>query len=134
VSGTQLLERWNGCGYYRLNGMRVTRADADGSTLRITIGSDHLQAYGTAHGGVIAGLLDAAMGLAILGPAPDGEGCATIQMAVNFLAPARAGPLTATGRVVSGGSRIVVAWAEAADATGRTVACATGTFMRVPGE
>ena len=61
------------CGYYRLVGMRVKRADAEGSEFALTVSAEHLQAYGTAHGGVIAGLLDAAMGLAILGRVPDGE-------------------------------------------------------------
>ncbi len=130
MSADAVLERWNACGYYRLNGMRVVRADVNSSEFTITVGDEHLQVYGTAHGGVIAGLLDAAMGLAILGRAPKGHGCSTIEMKVNFVAPARPGPLTATGRVVADGKRIVVASAEADDADGKLIACGTGTFMR----
>jgi uncharacterized protein (TIGR00369 family) len=134
MSDERLLERWNACGYYRLVGMRVERADADGSEFAITIGEQHLQAYGTAHGGVLAGLVDAAMGLAILGGVPDGEGCATIEMKLNFLAPARPGNLRARGRVVQQGKRIVVAWGEVEDVQGRIVACGMGTFQRIPPE
>lgn len=65
-----LLATWNGCGFYRLVGMEVLRADDDGSEFRIEIEDRHLQAYGTAHGGVLAGLIDAAMGLAILARVP----------------------------------------------------------------
>jgi uncharacterized protein (TIGR00369 family) len=72
------------------------------------------------------------MGLAILGRAPDGEGCATVEMKLNFLAPAMPGRLCGTGRVVSEGRRTVVAWGEAQDATGRLVACGLGTFQRIP--
>jgi uncharacterized protein (TIGR00369 family) len=115
MSRSELLETWNTCGFYRLVGMRVLRADDRGSKFTITIDDSHLQAYGTAHGGVLAGLVDAAMGLAILGRAPAGEGCATVEMKLNFLAPARPGPLVGRGRVVSEGRRIVVAWGEAAD-------------------
>lgn len=134
MSAAGLLERWNACGYYNLVGMCVVRADIDGSEFTITISDRHLQAYGTAHGGVLAGLVDAAMGLAILGRAPDGEGCATVEMKLNFLAPARPGPMTATGRVLSDGKRIVVAWGEARDTTGRLVACGMGTFQRIPAD
>lgn len=127
-----LLDRWNGCGYYRSIGMRVVSAGADGSVFEIDIGEQHLQAYGTAHGGILAGLVDAAMGLAILGRAPADEGCATIEMKINFLAPAAPGRLRGTGRVISEGRRTVVAWGEARDAADRLVACGLGTFRRMP--
>lgn len=129
-----LLARWNSCGYYRLVGMRVMRADAEGSQFEIVVRDEHLQAYGTAHGGILAGLVDAAMGLAILGRAPEGEGCATVEIKLNFLAPAMPGLLSARGRVVSEGRRTVVAWGEAADPSGRLVACGLGTFQRIPAQ
>lgn len=126
----RLLATWNACGFYRLVGMEVVRADADGSAFEISIDDRHLQAYGTAHGGVIAGLLDAAMGLAILARLPEGEGCATIEMKVNFTLPARPGPLTGGGRVLHEGRRIVTASAEALAEDGALVAVAQGTFQR----
>ena len=127
-----LLATWNGCGFYQLVGMEVLRADHDGSEFRIDVDDRHLQAYGTAHGGVLAGLIDAAMGLAILARVP-GQGCATVELKVNFLAPAAPGRLTASGRVVSQGRHTVVAWAETADAAGTLVACGLGTFQIVGG-
>jgi len=130
TSTEDLLATWNACGYYRLVGMRVTRADESGSEFRITIGDEHLQAYGTGHGGVLAGLVDAAMGLAVLARLPADEGCATIEMKLNFTSAARPGDLTATGRVLHAGRRIVTASAEAADASGRLVAVGQGTFQR----
>lgn len=81
-----LLAIWNRCGFYRLVGMEVLRADHDGSAFRIDIDERHLQAYGTAHGGVLAGLIDAAMGLAILARVPD-QGCATVELKVNGPSP-----------------------------------------------
>jgi acyl-CoA thioesterase len=130
TEAADLLDRWNGCGFYRMVGMRVERADEEGSAFRIGVTPDHTQLYGTAHGGVLAGLLDAAMALAILGRLPADEGCATIEMKINYTAPAPPGELSATGRVLTMGRRIAVAAAEARDAGGRVVCVAQGTFQR----
>jgi uncharacterized protein (TIGR00369 family) len=132
VSGDELLAAWNGCGYYRLMGMRVVRADGDGARLELEVRAEHLQAYGTAHGGVTAGLLDAAMGLAAIAAVPGDAGCATVEMKLNFTSPARPGPLTGEGRVLHLGRRLVTAAAEVRDDDGVLVAVAQGTFARIP--
>jgi uncharacterized protein (TIGR00369 family) len=129
-----LLATWNACGYYGLVGMTVTRADREASAFEIEVTDAHLQAYGTAHGGILAGLLDAAMGLAVLGRLPRDRGCATVEMKVNYVAPALVGSLTATGRVLHQGRRILVAAAEAHAPDGGMVACAQGTFQAFPME
>ena len=127
----QLIDRWNTCPYYRLMGMEIVAVNGGTSTLRLDVAADHHQAYGTAHGGAVAGLVDAAMGLAILACIGDDEGCATIEMKLNFTAPARAGTaLTATGRVLHLGRRIATASAEARDARGALVSAGQGTFQR----
>ena len=126
-----VLDRWNACGWYRLTGLEVLQADHTGSRFRMTVGDDHLQAYGTAHGGSVAGLLDAAMGLAIIARLDPGEGCATIEMKVNFTAPVMPGEVTATGQVITLGRRVVVARADAINPDGRIAATALGTFSRV---
>ena len=127
-----VLERWNACGYYQLVGMRVERADADGALFRIAITPAHTQLYGTAHGGILCGMLDAAMALAILARIPVDEGCATIEMKSNFTAPGNLGELTGRGEVLTLGRRIAVARATIADGTGRVVAASQGTFQRFP--
>jgi uncharacterized protein (TIGR00369 family) len=126
----ELLATWNACGYYRLVGMTVTRADEEGSEFVLEVGDEHLQAYGTAHGGILAGLVDAAMGLAVLGRLPRDEGCATIEMKLNFTAPAPPGRLTGRGRVLHAGRRLLVAAGEAQGPDGDIVACGQGTFQR----
>ena len=125
-----ILERWNDCGYYQLVGMRVERADGDGSLFRITITPGHTQLYGTAHGGILCGMLDAAMALALLARMPVDEGCATIEMKANFTAPGNPGELLGTGTVLTLGRRIAVARADINDENGRLVASSQGTFMR----
>jgi len=125
-----ILERWNGCGYYQLVGMRVERADGEGSLFRITITPGHTQLYGTAHGGILCGMLDAAMALALLVKMPVDEGCATVEMKANFTAAGNPGELVGTGAVLSMGRRLAVARADIHDGNGRLVATSQGTFMR----
>ena len=129
-----VLDRWNACGWYRLTGLDVLQADDTGSRFLMHVGEDHLQAYGTAHGGSVAGLLDAAMGLAIIARLDPGEGCATIEMKVNFTAPVMPGEVTATGQVITLGRRVVVARADAINPDGRIAATALGTFSRFADE
>jgi uncharacterized protein (TIGR00369 family) len=126
---TALLDTWNACGYYGLVGMRVVRADVAESAFELEVTPAHLQAYGTAHGGILAGLLDAAMGLAVLGRLPRDRGCATVEMKVNYVAPALPGAIAGRGWVLHQGRRMVVAAADARDAAGELVACAHGTFQ-----
>jgi uncharacterized protein (TIGR00369 family) len=130
----ELIAAWNACGYYELVGMRVTHADREAARLEIAITPAHLQAYGTAHGGVVAGLLDAAMGLAILARLPAGSGCATVEMKLNFTAPVLPGELVGLGRVLHQGRRLLVAASEARGADGRLAACAQGTFQAFEAE
>ena len=105
--------------HYQLVGMRVERADGDGSLFRITITPGHTQLYGTAHGGILCGMLDAAMALALLAKMPVDEGCATVEMKANFTAPGNPGELTGTGEVLDMGRRLAVARADIRDANGR---------------
>lgn len=125
-----VLAKWNACGWYELTGLEVLSANHDGSRFRMLVTDDHLQAYDTAHGGALAGLLDAAMGLAAIAQCDPGEGCATIEMKINFTAPVPPGELLAQGRVVTAGRRIMVASAEATLPNGRVAAAAMGTFTR----
>jgi uncharacterized protein (TIGR00369 family) len=125
-----VLARWNACGYYQLVDMRVERADPEGSLFRIAITPAHTQLYGTAHGGILCGMLDAAMALAILARIPVDEGCATIEMKANFTAPGKVGELIGTGEVLSLGRRIAVAHGHIHDGDGRLVAASQGTFQR----
>ena len=126
----EVLARWNACGWYGLTGLEVLSADETGSRFRMLVTDEHLQAYDTAHGGALAGLLDAAMGLAAIAQVEPDEGCATIEMKINFTAPVPPGELLAQGRVITAGRRIMVASAEATLPNGRVAAAAMGTFTR----
>jgi uncharacterized protein (TIGR00369 family) len=100
----------------------------DGVELRMEAGPEHATRHGTVHGGVLATLADTASGVAVRAALPDpGAPHATVTLDVQYLAPARAGTLGATGRIVKLGRRIAFADATVSDAEGTVVARAQAT-------
>lgn len=114
-------------------GTRITGMDEGRSEMTLALRPHHLNPGGIVHGGVIATLLDSAIGLALrtrLGP---GSKHATLQLGVNYLAMARSGTLTARGTAVHSGSRTGFGEATLHDEDGRLIAKASATFMIVSG-
>jgi uncharacterized protein (TIGR00369 family) len=100
----------------------------DGSVdLRLEAGPDHANLQGTVHGGVLATLADTAAGLAVRSAMPPGSRHVSVNLDVQYLAPANMGPLLATGRVVRLGRRIAFAEADVTDAGGELLARAQVT-------
>lgn len=100
----------------------------DGSVdLRLEAGPDHANLQGTVHGGVLATLADTAAGLAVRSAIPPGSRHVSVNLDVQYLAPANMGPLLATGRVVRLGRRIAFAEADVSDAGGELLARAQVT-------
>ena len=62
---------------------------------------------GVVHGGLVCTLLDSVAALALLSMLPQGRGCTSVEIKVNYLKAVRLGSglLTATGTVVKAGSR-----------------------------
>ena len=67
---------------------------------------EHLNPHGTVHGGVLATMLDVAMGTAVA--TTGGESPVTVSLTVTYLEPGRPGRLTATARVRKRGKRLIV--------------------------
>ena len=74
----------------------------------------------------------AAMGAAVISAIPKEWWCATTGLSIQFVAGAREGTLTATGRVVRRGRSIAFVQGEAHDAKGALVATAQGTWHLWP--
>lgn len=79
------------------------------------------------HDGAVMTLLDEAMANAALSRIDFACEVVTVDIHVAFLSPAT-GRLTATGRATGGGRSMCFCEAEIADADGRLVATAMGTF------
>ena len=99
---------------------------------RLTVAEQHLRTHGILHGGVVATLLDTAMGRAVSTLCREDQCAVTAQLNVNFLRPSWSGEtLTVTGEVQHSGRQTAVARGEIRTATGVLVATGSGTFMFV---
>jgi uncharacterized protein (TIGR00369 family) len=86
---------------------------------------------GSVHGGVLATLLDSAMGCAVHSMLPAGSGYTTLELKVNFLrrVTTETGRLRCEGKVIHLGRTVATAEARAVDDQGRPVAHATTTCL-----
>jgi len=111
-----------------LLGIRRTSMAGGRSVFELAIGPDHMNPHGVVHGGVVSTLVDFAMGGALTSLLEPGERCATLEMKVNYLAPAVSGDLRAEARVVSRSRRVAVMEARVYGEADRLIALATGSF------
>lgn len=95
--------------------------------MRFATEQQHLNPAGTVHGGVLATLVDAAMGLAARSRTDDGQVPATSQLTIAYLNPARQGLLTVTAQVRKQGEHLLLCDADI-DQDGKTVVHAVATF------
>ncbi|MDQ3757198.1 MAG: PaaI family thioesterase [Actinomycetota bacterium] len=87
--------------------------------------------FGTVHGGIVATVLDSAMGMAALTVTPDGAATTTAGLEVKYLRPVAtdAGLLRAEGVVVHAGRRVVTAEGRLVGPDDRLYATATTTCL-----
>jgi uncharacterized protein (TIGR00369 family) len=111
--------------FAKLCGIKSISAKDGVTRVRVDLDPSHDNNFGAPHGGLVATLLDVAMGTAARLAA--GAPVMTLNMQVNFVAVGR-GALLAEGRVVRAGRSIVFAEAEARDAGGEIIAKSSGVF------
>jgi uncharacterized protein (TIGR00369 family) len=83
------------------------------------------------HGGVACVLLDSAMGSAAMTTLDGQRGYTTVDLTVHLTRAIRAdtGPITAEGRVLHRGGRVITTEGKLTDAQGRLLAHATGACL-----
>jgi uncharacterized protein (TIGR00369 family) len=91
----------------------------------------HHNPMGTLHGGIYCDIADAAMGFAYAATLAEGETFTTIELKINFLGAVRKATLTAEARVVKAGSTLGYVECEVKDQTGKLVAKAASTCMKL---
>ena len=115
--------------FYRHMGIHLTKLGRGRSEIRIGVGRRLTQQAGLAHGGVSAALIDSAVGLALCTIIDRGSVIRTINLQVNFLAPAKPGSLTARGRIIHKGKQTAVGDCQVVDGDGKIVSNGTATYM-----
>ena len=116
------------CGFTRLVGVEPALIDDGRAVFTVALGPAHLNPNGVTHGGVVYTLADTAMGAALVTRLEAGERCATLEIKVNYLAPAVTGTLRCDARLLDRTRRIAVLEARVTDGDDRLIAIATGSF------
>jgi uncharacterized protein (TIGR00369 family) len=127
-----LREVANPCPYFRLQSMTIAELAPGRSRLELELGEKHLQPFGIVHGGVFATLVDAAGFWASYAELAEGPGLTTVEMKLNYLAPAKGGRLVGLGQSLKVGRSLALAEARVEDAAGRLAAHGTVTMMVLP--
>ena len=91
-------------------GLQVHEVEEGVGRVVVEAQDEHLNPHGTVHGGLMATMLDAAMGQAVR--AAGAEQPVTVSLTVTYLEPGRPGPLEATARVRKRGKRLTVVEGE----------------------
>lgn len=108
-------------------GVRREAAEDGQAHLEFEADPRHLNPAGTVHGGVLATLVDTAMGMAARTRTDDGEVPATSQLTVAYLTAGREGLMTVTAQVRKRGEHVLLCEADV-DQDGETLVHAVGTF------
>ena len=114
-------------------GMGLTGTEPGTGTAHVTLGEQHMNPNGVAHGAVLFALVDTAMGKATMSVVDDGFYCASVELSLRFIRPASAGELIADATVVKKGRNIVHLDARVHDADDRLIATSSGTFAILGG-
>ena len=91
-------------------GMKIVELHEDGATLRLPLRPEHSNGAGVTHGGVIATLADAAVGVTITKVLK--RRGTTIELKINYLRPAIEGELRARSYILREGKRTLVSRVE----------------------
>lgn len=105
-------------------------------TYKMPVQESHLATPKAAHGGSVAALIDAALGVAALSAVCEQQKIvATVTLNVNYLSPAFLGKeLIAEARVIRKGNRILFTETEVKDNEGTLIAKASATMNAYPME
>lgn len=95
----------------------------------MTIEHKHRQRAGVVQGGIIVALADYAFHLACETRLRAGQTAVTVELKVNFLAPAKDGELRAAARIVSAGRRIIVCDVDVTGKDNELIAKCLGTYI-----
>ena len=93
-------------------GARLDRVAPGAVDITVPITDALRQQHGFAHGGLAFAVGDSAAGYSALSLQPEGFEVLTIEMKINYLAPATDGDLVAKGRVIKPGRTVVVVGAD----------------------
>jgi len=119
--------------YFQLMSMKFLRLEIGACEMAIEVQpTKHIQPFGLVHGGVLATLIDSATFWAIFPEIDEDKGLTSVDLKLNYLAPATDGTLIATGKRIKAGRTISLAKAEVRNEKGKILAHGASTLMTLP--
>lgn len=125
----QVMESVNQSPYFRLISMRLVHFELGSSITHVEVNEQHLQPFGVVHGGVFASLIDAAAFWAVYPEIPEESAMTSVDLKLNYLAPATTGLLIAHGKRIKIGRTLGLGEAQILDTSGRILAHGISTLM-----
>jgi len=104
--------------------------DREAGRITVTLDERHMQNNGVVHGSVIHALLDTVMGWESF-KAANRTPVATAEISVRYLRAVFTGKLSAKGRVIKAGKRMVFVEGEVTNEEGEVVAIGSAIFVPV---
>jgi uncharacterized protein (TIGR00369 family) len=115
-------------GFTHSAGVEVVAAEVGNVTMMLAKKPELLQFSGFFHGGVLAGLADHCAGAAATTTLAHGKIAVTVDLHINYLAPANGESVTATAKCIQTGSTLCVVSVTVATARmGESAVCAIAT-------
>ena len=125
----------NTCPYFELLSMKLLDMGIGYSVLEIDLTQKHLQPFKMVHGGVFSSIIDAAAFWAVYPGIEDpAAGMTTVDLKLNYLAPAASGKLIARGRQIKVGRTLGYAEAKVVNQDEKILAHGTSTVIILPGK
>ncbi len=127
-----LAEKVNNSPFYKLNSIKLREISWGECIMEVIVRKKHLQPYSMVHGGVFASLVDAAAYWAVFTQIDDETKMITVEIKVNYLAPASSGCLIAKGKSIKVGRTLCLGEAAIVNGEGKILAHGTATLMVLP--
>jgi uncharacterized protein (TIGR00369 family) len=115
--------------FYRHLGINLIQVGRGSAEIQLKVERRLTQSAGFAHGGVAAALIDSAVGLALCTMLDPEQHITTVELHVNYMAPAKLGVLKSRGKIIHKGKRIAVGDAEVRDERGKLVSKGSATYI-----
>jgi uncharacterized protein (TIGR00369 family) len=114
-----------------LMGMWISEVSEGRAVFAVEPAEYHYNPLGTMHGGVIATLLDSALGCVVQSMLPAGTAYTTLELKVNYVRAitTRTGTVYAEGKIIHVGGRVATAEGRLTDEAGKLYAHATTTCI-----
>jgi uncharacterized protein (TIGR00369 family) len=126
----RIMDIINNAPYFQHLSMTIHEIGVGYSSFEINLSNKHWHPFDAVHGGVIASIIDSAASWALYyGIEDENAGLTTVDLKLNFLAPAVSGKLLAGGRQINIGKTLGYADCNVTDESDRLVAHGTVTIL-----